>query len=70
MECDFANEVLIVSGSTTALIPADTEVGFVLSGFKNPIEGAYVDGFVISTRMRSGSDYYIIDKEEGSISIS
>ena len=42
MQCDFSNDVLIVSGSTPALIPADTEVGFTVSGFKNPIEAALV----------------------------
>ena len=45
MTCDFSDDRLIVTAAAPALIPADTEVAFVVTGFKNPIEAGYVDGF-------------------------
>ena len=70
MSCDFSDDRLIVSGATPALIPADTEVAFTLSGFKNPIETGYVDGFKISTRVRSGSNFYVVDEDVSSLTVS
>ena len=70
MSCDFSDDRLIVSGATPALIPADTEVAFTLSGFKNPIETGFVDGFKISTRVRSGSDFYVVDEDVSSLTVS
>jgi hypothetical protein len=37
MTCDFTNDVLIVSGAAPETIAANTEVAFLLQGFKNPI---------------------------------
>ena len=70
MTCDFSDDRLIVTAAAPAEIPADTEVAFTLSGFKNPIEAGYVAGFKISTRIRSGSDFYIIDQDEASLEVS
>ena len=70
MTCDFSDDRLIVTAAAPALIPADTEVAFTLSGFKNPIEAGYVDGFKISTRVRSGSDFFVIDQDETGFEIS
>ena len=51
MTCDFSEDRLIVTAAAPAEIPADTEVAFTLTGFKNPIEAGYVDGF-------NGDGYY------------
>ena len=42
-------------------IPGGIDLAFEVTGFKNPIEAGYVDGFGIRTAIRSGSDYYDID---------
>ena len=70
MTCDFSDDRLIVTAAAPAEIPADTEVAFTLSGFKNPIEAGYVDGFKLSTRIRSGSEFYVIDQDVASLEVT
>ena len=72
MICEFSatTNVLVVSGAVPSLIPAQTEVAFSLNGFINPIEAGYVFNFKISTRVRSGADYYVIDEDTTSLFVT
>ena len=50
-------------------IAAKTELSFTVTGFKNPIEAGYVDGFKIQTAILYGSDFFIIDEDETSLTV-
>lgn len=47
-----------------------TEVSFTVTGFKNPIQASYVQGFKITTAILFGTDFYVIDEDETQLTVS
>lgn len=51
-------------------IDAETELSFEVSGFKNPIEAGYVNGFQIQTKILQGSEFFVIDEDVTQLTVS
>ena len=70
LSCDFQDGRLIVQNSAPATLAAGIELGFEVTGFKNPIETGYVDGFIIKTAVRSGSEFFTVDEDFAGLTVT
>ena len=70
LSCNFKNERLAVQRAAPVEILPDTELSFTVTGFKNPIETGYVEGFKIWTAVRTGSNFFTVDEAVTSLTVS
>ena len=47
-----------------------TDVGFTVTGFKNPIEAGYVSGFKITAAILYQEDFYVIDEDVSMLTVT
>ena len=55
--------------AATATIVQNTDVSFTVTGFKNPIQAGYERGFVITTAILYGNEFFAIDQDETQLSV-
>jgi hypothetical protein len=60
LQCSFSNSVLLITNLATADVAGGTEIGFKISGFRNPLSTALVSGFQFITEDSIGGDIDII----------